>query len=85
MLAACLFAGGSNGALCSLDGLDLNRFAGAFVKQAAIDLDQSYCLLMDRRQSDAKAVTRLAAWNFARSCTSVNEIINKSDKKFDKA
>jgi hypothetical protein len=40
--------GGSNGASCSLDGLVLNRFAGAFVKQAAIDLDQSCCLLMDR-------------------------------------
>ena len=49
MLAACLFAGGSNGAPpCSLDGLNLNRFAGAFVKQAAIDLDQSCCRLMDR-------------------------------------
>jgi hypothetical protein len=48
MLAACLFVGGSNGASCSLDGLDLNRFAGAFVKQAAIDLDQACCLLMDR-------------------------------------
>ena len=48
MLAACLFEGGSNGAPCSLDGLVLNRFAGAFVKQAAIDLDQSCCLLMDR-------------------------------------
>jgi hypothetical protein len=40
--------GGSNGAPCSLDGLDLNRFAGPFVKLAAIDLDQACCLLMDR-------------------------------------
>jgi hypothetical protein len=31
-----------------LDGLDLNRFAGAFVKQATIDLDQACGLLMDR-------------------------------------